>query len=203
MLPTLNKSRDYTKGDFIMPNVLFKDVTLAFTNCMERESDFGGYNFSFIINKDSFCKTVRDILTTQKAKCWDDSKNTDDFIIKKTNAKSKDDVAFDPVKEMMMDDDLLVQVKSKNAPIENTKGVKLGRGTTADIIIDVFEWEYGKKQFICVRAHADRGITVKVNNLCEFNGATSYFEKESTAEEGFNKAAMDVVYGQNPELTLD
>lgn len=202
MLPTFNQSKDYNKGDFIMPNVLFKDVTLAFTNCMEKESDFGGYNFSFIINKDSFCKTVRDVLTTQKAKCWDDSKNTDDFIIKKTNAKSKDDVTFAPVKEMMTEDDLLVQVKSKNAPIENTKGAKLGRGTTADIIIDVFEYSYGKKDFICVRAHADRGITVKVNSLNEFKGSTSYFEKENTAEEGFNKAAVDMLYDQNTELAL-
>lgn len=185
-----------------MPNVLFKDVALAFTNCMEKESDFGGYNFSFIINKDSFCKTVRDVLTTQKAKCWDDSKNTDEFIIKKTNAKSKDDVTFAPVKEMMTKDDLLVQVKSKNAPIENTKGAKLGRGTTADIIIDVFEYSYGKKDFICVRAHADRGITVKVNSLNEFKGSTSYFEKENTAEEGFNKAAVDMLYDQNTELAL-
>ena len=202
MLPTFNQSKDYHKGDFIMPNVLFKDVTLAFTNCMEKESDFGGYNFSFIINKDSFCKTVREVLTTQKAKCWDDSKNTDNFIINKTNAKSKDDVAFNPVKEMMTDDDLLVQVKSKNAPIENTKGAKLDRGTTADILIDVFEYSYGKKDFICVRAHADRGITVKVNNLNEYKGAISYFEKESAVEEEFNKAAIDAVYGQNTDLVL-
>jgi hypothetical protein len=185
-----------------MPNVLFKDVTLAFTNCMERESDFGGFNFSFIINKDSFCKTVREVLTTQKVKCWDDSKNTDNFIIKKTNAKSKDDVTFDPVKEMMTDDDLLIQVKSKNAPIENTKGVRLGRGTTADILIDVFEYSYGKRDFICVRAHADRGITVKVNNLNEFKGATSYFEKENTAEEGFNKVALDLYASGNEDLAL-
>lgn len=185
-----------------MPNVLFKDVTLAFTNCMETESTFGGYNFSFIINKDIFCDTVRKVLTTQKVKCWDDSKNTDNFIIKKTNAKSKDDVAFDPVKEMMTDDDLLIQVKSKNAPIENTKCVRLGRGTTADILIDIFEYSYGKRDFICVRAHADRGITVKVNNLNEFKGTTSYFEKENTAEEGFNKAALDSYISGDAETDL-
>ena len=185
-----------------MPNILFKDVTLAFTNCMLNPSDFGGYNFSFIINKDSFCKTVREVLATQKVKCWDDSKNTDQFIIKKTNAKSKDDVTFDPVKEMMTDDDLLIQVKSKNAPIENTKGVRLGRGTTADILIDVFEYSYGKKDFICIRSHADRGLTVKVNNLNEFKGTTSYFEKENTAAEGFNKAALDATCSQDPELEL-
>lgn len=185
-----------------MPNVIFKDVVLAFTNCMDNPSCFGGFNYSFIVNKDSFCKTVREALTTQKAKCWDDSKNTDLFIIKKTNAKSKDDVTFDPVKDMMTDDDLLIQVKSKNAPIENTKGVKLGRGTTADILIDIFEYSYGKKDFICIRSHADRGITVKINKLNEFKGAISYFEKENVEEEGFNKAALDVIYDQNPDLAL-
>jgi hypothetical protein len=185
-----------------MPNVLFKDVVLAFTNNMETESTFGGYNFSFIINKATFCDTVRNVLTTQKVKCWDDSKNTDNFIIKKTNAKSKDDVTFDPVKEMMTDDDLLIQVKSKNAPIENTKGVRLGRGTTADILIDVFEYSYGKRDFICIRSHANRGLTVKVNNLNEFKGATSYFEKENTAEEGFNKVALDLYASGNEDLAL-
>lgn len=185
-----------------MPNVIFKDVTLAFTNCMDNPSCFGGFNFSFIINKDLFCKTVREVLTTQKVKCWDDSKNTDNFIIKKTNAKSKDDVTFDPVKEMMTDDDLLIQVKSKNAPIENTKGVKLGRGTTADILIDVFEYSYGKKDFICVRSHADRYCTVKILNLVPYIGSVKGFEKENTAEEGFNKVALDVVYDQNPDLAL-
>ena len=185
-----------------MPNVLFKDVTLAFTNCMDTPSCFGGYNYSFIVNKDLFCKTVRDTLTVQKVKCWDDSKNTDNFIIKKCNAKVKEDVTFDPVKDMMDNNDLLIQVKSKNAPIENTKGVKLGRGTTADIVIDVFEYSYGKKDFICIRSHADRGITVKINKLNEFKGAFSYFEKENIAEEGFNKVALDTIYEQNPGITL-
>ena len=174
-----------------MPNVLFKDVTLAFTNNMERESDFGGYNFSFIINKVTFCDIVRNALTTQKVKCWDDSKNTDNFIIKKTNAKSKDDVTFDPVKEMMTDDDLLIQVKSKNAPIENTKGVRLGRGTTADILIDVFEYSYGKKDFICVRAHAERYCTVKILNLVTYAGSIQGFEKESEALGGINNLVLE------------
>ena len=34
-------------------NVLFENVKLGFTNCMTRESDYGSYNFSFIIDKDS------------------------------------------------------------------------------------------------------------------------------------------------------
>ena len=174
-----------------MPNVLFKDVTLAFTNNMERESDFGGFNYSFIVNKDFFCKTVRETLATQKVKCWDDSKNTDLFIIKKTNAKSKDDVTFDPVKEMMTDDDLLIQVKSKNAPIENTKGVKLGRGTTADILIDVFEYSYGKKDFICVRSHAERYCTVKILNLVTYTGSIKGFEKESETLGGINNLILE------------
>lgn len=185
-----------------MPNVLFKDVTLAFTNCMETESTFGGYNFSFIINKDIFCDTVRKVLTTQKVKCWDDSKNTDNFIIKKCNAKSKDDVAFDPVKEMMTDDDLLIQVKSKNAPIENTKGVILGRGTTADILIDVFEYSYGKRDFICIRSHADRYCTVKVLNLVQYIANIKGFEKENTAAEGFNKNALDSYISSDAETDL-
>lgn len=185
-----------------MPNVLFKDVTLAFTNNMETESTFGGYNFSFIINKVAFCDIVRNALTTQKVKCWDDSKNTDNFIIKKTNAKSKDDVTFDPVKEMMTDDDLLIQVKSKNAPIENTKDARLGRGTTADILIDVFEYSYGKRDFICVRAHADRYCTVKILNLVPYTGSIQGFEKENTAEEGFNKVALDLYASGNEDLAL-
>ena len=185
-----------------MPQIILNDVALAFTQNMTCESQFGGYNYSFIVNKDIFCDAIRKALAVQKAQIWPESKNTDDFIIKKTNAKSKDDIAFEPVKEIMTGNDLLVQVKSKNAPIENTKGAKLGRGTTADILIDVFEYSYGKKEFICVRAHADRGITVKVKHLNEFKGAISYFEKESIAEEGFNKAAMDAVCNPNPELGL-
>lgn len=185
-----------------MPNVLFKNVVLAFTNCMDNPSCFGGFNYSFIINKDTFCKTIRETLATQKVKCWDDAKNTNNFIIQKCNAKAKEDVTFDPVKDMMDDNDVLVQVKSKNHPIENTKGIKLGRGTTADILIDVFEYSYSKRDFICVRAHADRGITVKVNNLKEFKGATSYFEKENTTEEGFNKVALDLYASGNEDLAL-
>ena len=184
-----------------MPQIIFNDVTLAFTNCMLNPSDFGGYNYSFVVNKDCFCDKVRQALAVQKTQIWPESKNTNEFILTKCNAKSKDDVTFEPVKEMMGDDDVLVQVKSKNAPIENTKNVQLGRGTTADILIDVFEYSYGKKDFICIRSHADKGCTVKVNKLSEFKGAVSYFEKESTAE-GFNKAALDVACSQDPELEL-
>ena len=76
----------------------------------------------------------------------------------------------------MSDDDVLIQVKSKEGPIENSKKVPLGRGTTADILIDVFEFEYGKKQFICIRSHASRGCTVKVKELREYSNGPKYFD---------------------------
>lgn len=185
-----------------MPQVVFENVKLAFTQNMETESPFGGYNFSFIINKETFCDTVRKVLAIQKVKCWDDSKNTDSLIIKKCNAKSKDDITFDPVKEMMTDDDLLIQVKSKNAPIENTKSVRLGRGTTADILIDIFEYSYGKRDFICIRSHADRYCTVKVLNLVQYMADIKGFEKENTAAEGFNKNALDSYISSDVETDL-
>ena len=68
-------------------NVLFENVTLAFTNCMTHESDFGGYSYSFVIDKDKFCETVRDTLALQKKPVWDAKKNTDEFILEKCNAK--------------------------------------------------------------------------------------------------------------------
>lgn len=174
-----------------MPNVVFNNVTLAFTQNMTRESDFGGWNYSFIINKKEFCDKVRATLETQKTQVWAANKNTDAFIMQKCNAKSKDAVAHEGVNAMMGEDDILVQVKSKVGPIANTKNVQLGRGTTADILIDVFEYEYGKKQFICVRSHSDRGVTVKVNNLKEYSGGVKYFEVEPDAMDGFNKEAFD------------
>lgn len=178
-----------------MPNLVLNDVKLAFTQNMTRESDFGGWNYSFIINKKEFCDKVRATLETQKTQVWASSKNTDAFILQKCNAKSKDDVTHEGVNSMMNEDDVLIQVKSKSAPIANTKNAQLGRGTTADILIDVFEYEYGKKQFICVRSHSERGITVKVNNLKEYAGATKYFEVEPDAVMGFNKEALDDVVG--------
>lgn len=173
-----------------MPNLMLKDVTLAFTNCMTRESPFGGWNYSFIINKADFCKAVRETLATQKTQVWAESKNTDVFILSKCNAKSKDNVTHEEVASMMGPDDVLVQVKSKAAPIANNKSVELGRGTTANILIDVFEYEFGKKQFICVRSHSDRGCTVQVVNLKEYMGGTKYFEVEAPAP-SINVDALD------------
>lgn len=161
-----------------MPQIIFNDVTLAFTQNMTRESDFGGHNFSFIINKDIFCDAVRKALAVQKTQLWPESKNTNDFILKKCNAKLKDDVTHDQTRDTMRDDDVLVQVKSKEGPIENSKKMPLGRGTIADILVDVFEYEYGKKQFICVRSHASRGCTVKVKELKEFSNGPKYFDYE-------------------------
>ena len=176
-----------------MPQIILNNVTLAFTNCMLKESTFGGYNYSFIINKEDFCNKVRAVLATQKTQVWDAKKNTDSFILSKCNAKSKEDVTFEPVKEMMDDNDVLVQVKSKTCAISNTKNVPLGSGTTADILIDIFEYSYSKREFICIRSHADRGCTVKVNELKEINSGIKYFDVENGAEAGFNKEALDVI----------
>lgn len=164
-----------------MPQVILNDVVLAFTQNMTRESQFGGHNYSFIINKDIFCDAVRKALAVQKTQIWPESKNTNEFILKKCNAKSKDDVTFDPVKEMMDESTILVQVKSKTGAILNTKNVQLGRGTTADVIVDIFEYSYGKRDFICIRSHADRGVTVKVKELKEYSAGPAYFMMESNA----------------------
>ena len=163
-----------------MPLMKLSNVTLIFTQNMTRESEYGGWNYSFVIDKSEFCNKVRDALETQKKQVWASSKNTDAFILSKCNAKSKDNVTYEPAAAMMGDNDILVQVNSKNAPIENSKMVPLGRGTTADILIDVFEYEYGKKQFICIRSHAERGCTVKVNDLKEHASAIKYFDYEAT-----------------------
>ena len=174
-----------------MPQIILNNVTLAFTNCMLRMSDFGSHNYSFIINKDIFCDAVRKALAVQKTQIWPESKNTNEFILKKCNAKSKDDVTHEATQEAMSDDDVLIQVKSKEGPIENSKKVPLGRGTTADILIDVFEFEYGKKQFICVRSHASRGCTVKVKELREYSNGPKYFDFDADADEGINVNAVE------------
>ena len=177
-----------------MPQVILNDVTLAFTQNMTRESDFGGYNFSFIINKATFCDTVRKALAVQKTQIWPESKNTDDFILNKCNAKSKSDVTHEATREGMKDDDVLVQVKSKEGPIENSKKASLGRGTIADILIDIFEYEYGKRQFICIRSHASRGCTVKVKELREYSNGPKCFEFDADADEGTNVSDMNGVF---------
>lgn len=164
-----------------MPSIMLKNVTLVFTNCMLKESPYGGYSYSFVIDRAAFCKAVREALATQKTQVWAESKNTDNFIIQKCNAKSKDMVTHEEAAAMMKDTDVMVQVKSKAAPIANNKGLELGRGTTADILIDVFEYEYNRKQFICIRSHSDRGCTVKVNDLKEYNGGVKYFDVEAPA----------------------
>lgn len=176
-----------------MPQIVLNNVTLAFTNCMLKESDFGGYNYSFIINKEDFCNKVRAVLATQKTQVWDAKKNTDNFILGKCNAKSKEDVTFEPVKDMMDDNDVLVQVKSKTCAISNTKNVPLGRGTTADVLIDIFEYSYGKRDFICIRSHADRGVTVKVNELKEINAGPAYFTMESNADKPIEIDRLDEI----------
>ena len=172
-----------------MPSIIFENSVLAFTNCMTRESDFGGYSYSFIIDENTFCDKVREALSLQKTQIWTADKNTNDFIIKKSGAKHKDDVAHEPTREMMKDTDLLVTVKNKTTAIENSKKVPLARGTTADLLIDVFEFEYGKKQFICVRAHSEKGCTVKVKKLIEFSNGPKYFDFESDAP-GINAEAI-------------
>ena len=171
-------------------NVLFENVTLAFTNCMTHESDFGGYSYSFVIDKDKFCETVRDTLALQKKPVWDAKKNTDDFILEKCNAKAKANIKHEKTRELMGDNDILVQVKSKKAPIENNKRANLAAGSVCDILIDVFEFEYGKRQFICIRSHASRGCTVKVKNLVEYKGS-NYFEFEADSENGVALDAMN------------
>ena len=174
-----------------MPQVILNDVTLAFTQNMTRESQFGGHNYSFIINKATFCDAVRKALAVKKTQIWDASKNTDEFILKKCNAKSKDDVTHEATHAAMSDDDVLIQVKSKEGPIENSKKVPLGCGTTADILIDVFEYEYGKKQFICIRSHASKGCTVKVKELREYSNGPKYFDFDADANEGVNVNAVE------------
>ena len=171
-------------------NVLFENVTLAFTNCMTRESDFGGYSYSFVIDKDKFCETVRDTLALQKKPVWDAKKNTDEFILEKCNAKAKANVKHEKTRELMGDNDILVQVKSKKAPIENNKRANLAAGSVCDILIDVFEFEYGKRQFICIRSHASRGCTVKVKELVEYKN-TNYFDFEADSENGVALDAMN------------
>lgn len=162
-----------------MPNMKLENVTLAFTQNMLTESTYGGWNYSFIIDVDTFCDKVREVLATQKTKQWPDEENTNNNILKRLNAKFRDDVTYEPVAEMMKDTDILVQVKSKTSAIENTEGARLSRGTTADILIDVFEFVYNKKKMICVRSHADRGCTVKINHLIEFASNNGYFEKKA------------------------
>lgn len=176
-----------------MPQVIFNDVVLAFTQCMTRQSDFGSFNYSFIVNKDHFCDMTRKALEVQKTKLWPDSKNTNDFILKKCNAKSKDDVTHEATREAMSENDVLIQVKSKNAAIENSKKVPLGRGTVADILVDLFAYEYGKKQFICVRSHAEKGCTVKVKELREFSNGPKYFDYESNADAGIDTDGMNEI----------
>ena len=171
-------------------NVLFENVTLAFTNCMTHESDFGGYSYSFVIDKDKFCETVRDTLALQKKPVWDAKKNTDEFILEKCNAKKRADVKHEKTRELMGENDILVQVKSKKAPIENNKRVSLAAGSVCDILIDVFEFEYGKRQFICIRSHASRGCTVKVKELVEYKN-TNYFDFEDGSENGVALDAMN------------
>ena len=159
-----------------MPQVVVSNVTLVFTQCMLNPSEFGGYNYSFIINSEEWCKTVRTAIHGQKTKLWDDDKNTDEFILSKT-CRSRDDVKYDTVKEMMKEDDVLVQVKATH-PIENTKDVALSRGSTANVLIDIFEYIYAKKQFICVKSHPERGCTVQPINVVEY--ADSMFFKKET-----------------------
>lgn len=175
-----------------MPQMLLKNVTLAFTNCMTRESDFGGWNYSFIIDEETFCEKVRECLATQKEKQWNDELNTNSFICKKANLKHKDDVTHEATCELMKDSDVLVQVKSKKAAIENTEHASLARGTTADILIDVFEFVYNKKQIICIRSHAEKGCTVKPNHIVEFTGGVQYFEvkPEGLNLENLNEAVF-------------
>lgn len=164
-------------------NVLFNDVKLGFTNCMTRESYYGGWNYSFIIDKDKFCETVRDTLALQKKPVWDASKNTNAFILEKCNAKTRENVKHERTQSMMGENDILVQVKSKNAPIENNKRVSLAAGSICDILIDVFEFEYGKRQFIVIRSHADRGCTVKVKELVEYK-SSNYFDFDDNSDDG-------------------
>ena len=47
----------------------------------------------------------------------------------------------------------------------------------------MFEFEYGKRQFICIRSHASRGCTVKVKELVEYKN-TNYFDFEDGSENG-------------------
>ena len=171
-----------------MPNMKLENVTLAFTQNMLSESTYGGWNYSFIIDEKTFCDKVREVLGTQKTKQWPDDENTDANIIKRARVKHKDDVTYEPVAEMMKDTDILVQVKSKTSAIDNTENVRLSRGTTADILIDVFEFVYNKKKIICVRSRADRGCTVKVKNLVEFTSDTTYFEKKVKSSDAVDEA---------------
>lgn len=178
--------------EFMMPQVMVKDVTMAFTQCMTTPSDFGGYNYSFIIDSARWCEVVRDAIKGQKKRLWGDEKNTDEFIISKT-AKKRDEVKYDTVRDMMQASDVLVQVKS-NTAIENTKDVSLSRGSTANVLVDIFEFEYAKKQFICVKSHSDRGCTVQPINVVEYADST-FFAKESDSKPAVNMEAVALATG--------
>lgn len=177
-----------------MPNVKIDNVTLAFTQNMEKVSDFGGYNYSFIINRARWCKLVRETLMTQKKQLWDASKNTDKFILDKTGARGKSEVQYQPVADMMAEDDVVVAVKSK-APIENSKDASLHRGTVANIVVDIFEFEYMKKQFICVKCHSERGCTIQPTVVVEYND-NLYFTKEvKSNESGIDEDVVEELVG--------
>lgn len=185
-----------------MPQIKLENVTLAFTQNMTRESEYGGFNYAFIVNENELCDKVREALATQKTQLWTADKNTNKFICSKANLKHKDDVNFDAVRELMTDDDVLVTVKSKQHPIDNSKHLPLARGTKADVIVDFFEFEYGKKQMICVRAHADKGLTVKVKKLVIFACGLNYFEDDTHQTEQFES---DEAFNEsfNKEFPID
>ncbi len=169
-----------------MPQIKLENVTLTFCQNMTRESQFGGYSYSFIIDEQLICDKVREALAIQKTKVWNDDLNTNKFIIKKANFKHKDDITHEATANMMKDTDVMITVKSKTTPIQNTEGCNLSRGTIADVLVDFFEFEYGKKQMICVRAHAEKGCTVRPTKIVEFTGGVQYFEAKSP------KPALDI-----------
>lgn len=177
-----------------MPNVLFNSVTLAFTQNMSMESEYGnGYNYSFIIDKNTFIEKVTGALKKQtKGFSWREDELTEENILSRSGAKSRDVVTYEPVKAMMSDNDILVQVKDKNNPIKNDLGKALNRGTVANILVDVFAFDYSKKKFICIRSHSDRGLTVQVVKLVERE--SMYFTDKSCGSNcsGVNMDEIDL-----------
>jgi hypothetical protein len=166
--------------------VEIKDILLVYTNGMQTEGKFGGYSYSFIVDKETILKHALDAVSSSRKSQWKDEDKTPAKLLKAMNAKSKAklvdpenyDPKFDEIIAHMRDCDVLVGVKSKT-PIKATKKDPVAWFSKADIIIEMYTTEYQGKQFVSRVAPPRCSVKVtKYEKMPEDVGGPCYIEED-------------------------
>ena len=171
-------------------NKQFNNVSLVYTHTLRTMSQYGAYQYSFIVDKDEFLSACRKAIEANKRLSWSSSDTTDAKLLKMSHVKTKRDIENEDIIAHMGDNDVLVSVKGikglgkdkQPCAIRTTNPDKYpGWFSVANVIVDLYVWEWSGKKGISCQANGDL-ITIQVTKYTEStsDNAVKGFELETS-----------------------